>query len=1008
MSLHPTASLLSIAAAIAFLVTPAAAQPANGITREVYANIGGSSIPDLTNNPAFPNFPTTEAVLTNNMDCPVDFMENYGTRLRALVVPPTTGAYTFWVASDDQSVLYLSTDATPANKVLIARVNAWTSWKEWTKEANQQSAPITLNAGQQYYLEALQKEGGGGDSLTVRWQLPSGTIEEPLPASRCIPVGVTAPLLLQQPTNITVVEGNQAIFAVRFTHNFNASIQWRRNSTNIPDATETNLVIGPVTLADSGTPFSCVVANPYGSSPTSNAVLTVVADTTPPTISSVGNLGDNDIITIVFSEPVETATATAIVNYAINNGISVLNVTFGVDTRTIVLTTTPLAVNVNYTITVNNVRDRAAAPNTIAANTQRTFSRNARPLDIAFLKPGPELPGPSTRRGPLVISEVMYHPTNRTDLRNVEFIEIYNSNPWFEEMGGFKISGAVDYTFPSNFVLGARSYVVVAANPADVQFVYGISAVQGPWIGTLQNGDGTLRIRNNAGAVMFEMEYTGDPPFPAAADGAGHSLVLARPSYGEGDARAWAASDLIGGTPGTNEVAGTNPFRTVMINEFLAHTDLPNVDYIELFNYSTQTVNLTGCVLTDDPSTNKFIIPAGTIIPTNGFLVFYETNLGFALNAEGETIYLKNPQRTRVLEAVHFEAQENGVATGRYPDGAKNFSRLQNPPTPGASNTRQRAPVVVINEIMYDPVTDDSDDEFVELYNPGNITLNIGKWRLKDAVKFTIPNNTLIPPKGYIVIAARAARLRANYPNLNILNCLGDWEGTLKNRGERISLTMPDTIVSTNGLGALVTNTIHIVMDEVTYADGGRWGKFAAGGGSSLELRDWHADRRLAPNWGDSDESAKQDWINVEATGTMDNGYESATQLHVTLMGAGEALIDNIEVFAPTYGNTNLIGNATFDNGTSGWVFQGNHNQTSWEPGAGYFGAGSLHLRATGRGDTGANRTRIQLPFTLPNGTANVTLRAKVRWLKGRPNLLLRLRGNYHEAPGYTLTVKNL
>src|SRR6185503_8690361 len=236
-------------------------------------------------------------------------------------------------------------------------------------------------------------------------------------------------------------------------------------------------------------------ANPYGSSPTTNGVLTVVPDTTPPTISSVGNLGDNDIITVVFSEPVEIATATAIANYAINNGVSVLNATFGVDARTIVLTTTPLAVNVNYTLTVNNVRDRAAAPNTIAANTQRTFSRNARPLDISFLKPGPELPGPSTRRGPLVISEVMYHPTNRTDLRNVEFIEIYNSNPWFEEIGGYKISGAVDYTFPNGFVLGARSYVVVAANPADVQAVYGISGVQGPWIGTLQNSDGTLRIR---------------------------------------------------------------------------------------------------------------------------------------------------------------------------------------------------------------------------------------------------------------------------------------------------------------------------------------------------------------------------------------------------------------------------------------------------------------------------------------------------------------------------------
>src|SRR5215216_5035889 len=89
---------------LAFLGLPffAHSQPANGITREVYANIGGSAISDLTNNPAFPNSPTTEDVLTNSMDCPLNYLDNYGTRLRALVVPPVSGAYTFWVASDDQ------------------------------------------------------------------------------------------------------------------------------------------------------------------------------------------------------------------------------------------------------------------------------------------------------------------------------------------------------------------------------------------------------------------------------------------------------------------------------------------------------------------------------------------------------------------------------------------------------------------------------------------------------------------------------------------------------------------------------------------------------------------------------------------------------------------------------------------------------------------------------------------------------------------------------------------
>ena len=122
-------------------------------------------------------------------------------------------------------------------------------------------------------------------------------------------------------------------------------------------------------------------------------------------------------------------------------------------------------------------------------------------------------------------------------------------------------------------------------------------------------------------------------------------------------------------------------------------------------------------------------------------------------------------------------------------------------------------------------------DEYIELHNPGTNALNVGKWRLRGGVKFTLPTGTTIPAGGHLVIAANGARLRSNYTNLNFVNCLGDWDGSLRNRGERVELTMPDTIVSTNGLGQPVTNTIHIVMDEVSYRDGGRWGRYAAAGG---------------------------------------------------------------------------------------------------------------------------------------------------------------------------------
>ena len=113
-----------------------------------------------------------------------------------------------------------------------------------------------------------------------------------------------------------------------------------------------------------------------------------------------------------------------------------------------------------------------------------------------------------------------------------------------------------------------------------------------------------------------------------------------------------------------------NPYRTVIINEFLSHTDPPDFDFIELFNYSASAVDLSHCILTDDPTTNRFVIPTNTVIQPQGLIYFDETRLGFALSAAGETIYFKDPNNTRVIEAVRFGAQENGVSTGRSPDGA--------------------------------------------------------------------------------------------------------------------------------------------------------------------------------------------------------------------------------------------------------------------------------------------------------------------------------------------------
>ena len=148
----PTKARLMISLTVLWLGQPdrLAAQTA-GVLREVYSGIGGTTVADLTNNVNFPDNPSTEEVLAE-FEAPTDVDENYGQRLTAYVAPPTSGNYVFWIASDDNSTLFLSTDDTPARKRVIASVPGWTTSRAWGTYLQQKSSAISLVAGQRYYI----------------------------------------------------------------------------------------------------------------------------------------------------------------------------------------------------------------------------------------------------------------------------------------------------------------------------------------------------------------------------------------------------------------------------------------------------------------------------------------------------------------------------------------------------------------------------------------------------------------------------------------------------------------------------------------------------------------------------------------------------------------------------------------------------------------------------------------------------------------------------------------
>jgi hypothetical protein len=87
-----------------------------------------------------------------------------------------------------------------------------------------------------------------------------------------------APLITSQPASRTVTVSGTATFGISAIGAAPLSYFWMRNSTLIAGATNTTYTTNNVQLTDTGSQFSCLASNIYGTAASSNAVLTVTPD----------------------------------------------------------------------------------------------------------------------------------------------------------------------------------------------------------------------------------------------------------------------------------------------------------------------------------------------------------------------------------------------------------------------------------------------------------------------------------------------------------------------------------------------------------------------------------------------------------------------------------------------------------------------------------------------------------------------------------------------------------
>jgi hypothetical protein len=248
--------------------------------------------PSYTNSPSRVTYPTS-------FETPSGQGSSYAERISALFTAPQTTDYVFFLASDDDSDLFLSTDSNPANKHIIAQETVWSNSRQWFTSgggsvlASKRSDTfagttwptgntISLTAGVQYYLEGVHHQGSGGDAFAATFKFAGA----PDPANGDAPtltgnlLGVNAfsntyITLTSVPQDVAVNPGTNATFSVSAVSGYLGdpsgvpapplSYQWQslpfgaQLFTDIPGATATSYTTPLLTGANDGSQFRAVV-----------------------------------------------------------------------------------------------------------------------------------------------------------------------------------------------------------------------------------------------------------------------------------------------------------------------------------------------------------------------------------------------------------------------------------------------------------------------------------------------------------------------------------------------------------------------------------------------------------------------------------------------------------------------------------------------------------------------------------------------------------------------------
>jgi hypothetical protein len=444
----------------------------------------------------------------------------------------------------------------------------------------------------------------------------------------------------------------------------------------------------------------------------------IVYDLTPPSLISA-NVTAFNALEVLFSETVDSTSASNVLNYSIPNGPAISGVLLDTLNPSLVHLTlsSSLTNGIHYELVTQNIADLA-----LNTSPQQTTSFQVLLSELPIA-------------GDVLINEFLCDESPSIGLPEVEYVEVFNASQKIFDMHGWKIGDASGFGTLQNGWIYPGEHKVLCASANEAYFTNASMVTSFP---SFNNAGDIIVLHDANGLQIDSLAYTTEWYHDPFKSNGGYAIERINPFDPCSAQDNWRASaSVIGGTPETqNSVYSDLP--DLLPPKLLELVPLaPNVLQV-FFNEGMDSTQLATALIETVPHLDIY---KRAIYGAHPSMV----TLTFSDNLVGGQVY-----------SIHM----NGLSDCwmNHGDFLSNFVLPQAPEWGD----------LVINELMVDPLTGGSD--WIEVYNASDKWIDLMDWRLANVDHGVVDNfqtvsqHFYLAPYEYAVLGSDSSFVQQNYP----------------------------------------------------------------------------------------------------------------------------------------------------------------------------------------------------------------------------------------------------